>query len=1279
MSKPPVTPINTAISSTSTGRDRRPSSAIFIGSSGGVGFHPASSASGFSSPLPPLPVTSPLSSDSLSSVSPAFSISTSSSHSQSHSQLPSPPSTTAGSTGSAGDGDGDRDRDGVRDKDRPLRRVGTGLQKSGSSSSLEANKLGNRLSASLGLARDRVWEEEQNVEAELSEGELEGDHTARHQARNSERSETGRKTIISLDRDLNTSSKPLSGSETERERDRDRQSSRMQVRARTPDRRARSSSESNTNISVENDNDATPPASGRRTVRVGENSPRKQPTTSFSIVGTGRRSRTISLFERGRDDEADLPEPASPAPVPGPGPSTLTNRRARAPLPREFRSDRMSDYSGLDNKSIDDPQLERTSSPLSPRRVRDSRASTLRETRKNKRSYRLSLGDSRGSEHDRRSVDDTQSTSSAMYGGRRQTVRQSGSAESALARERGGEGGSRGFATSERSVVGESLRAAGLVRRSTVAGAAAHQTPIRDQNIVGDSRSTSATVGLVTMSPSRRRDRETPASRYSTVRLDADAFQPHNHVRAATSMAIYHDSAERDREDDRPLSVTASRRTLRSSLDGDRNRERDRPPSTLRFTPLSEAQISDRPGRGSSPFVSSQQQQQHSSSSSAPNTGTDHTRLLLDALQIFESHLSKPFPPSSSSAPSSTLSSTFPDLQAHATTLVQSAHTLNELLRTLTSRALESQVEAEIGDAPAQVDAGEMWRIVGAEYREGLRVSDDLVRVVTALLIVFGRVLRDVAKKNGGAPAATTSLGIERDRERGAESPDVGGSVISGGTGASSGQRSARSRHSLDGALRVRPIRRSTGMEGISLPSHPSGEGRRSVELGSPPLPLGGRRSTELGLSAARLQERENRERISGRRSMDGVGGYVSHAHSSSAETLKHERAFLDIPRPSTSLSFIRRDRERARRDPEDENEEDGEETARDTRRDRERRTTLDRLSLRRTVMPRLRDGLPTDFRFGSGSASANSSRVDLNEGVSRTQLSLLAQAQAQDSPTPAPRESLPSSSTLQPRRQLAIPPPLPSLPSESLFKEGNNNNSDNSGINIDVPLNNSAFPLPSASSSLIRSNSATGPESGAGSIRRRPKFSNTSITTIRGSISGLGSGPAPILTPSTPVPTTALSSNEVEIKGERSNLSGSTGTIANGGSVRVRSGTLSLRNLQERDRATRERLGQSSIADREREGNAPLEPRERDPERRSTDTLRKRAFSSASQSGSGEDSNLRASTSTTTHSSSSSTLSRIRTLRSRTRPRMSLDDVEFDGDAGTNTHMREASSPAVL
>lgn len=158
------------------------------------------------------------------------------------------------------------------------------------------------------------------------------------------------KAIISLDHELNTTSKPLSGSETERERDRDRQSSRMQVRARTPDHRARSSSESNTNVSVENDNDATPPASGRRTVRIGENSPRKQPTTSFSIVGTGRRSRAISLFERDRDDEAELPESASPAPVPGPGPSTLTNRRARAPLPREFRGDRMSDLSGLDNK-----------------------------------------------------------------------------------------------------------------------------------------------------------------------------------------------------------------------------------------------------------------------------------------------------------------------------------------------------------------------------------------------------------------------------------------------------------------------------------------------------------------------------------------------------------------------------------------------------------------------------------------------------------------------------------------------------------------------------------------------------------------------------------------------------------------------------------------------------------------------------------------------------------------------------------------------------------------
>lgn len=288
--------------------------------------------------------------------------------------------------------------------------------------------------------------------------------------------------------------------------------------------------------------------------------------------------------------------------------------------------------------------------------------------------------------------------------------------------------------------------------------------------------------------------------------------------------------------------------------------------------------------------------------------------------------------------------------------------------------------------------------------------------------------------------------------------------------------------------------------------------------------------------------------------------------------------------------------------------------------------------------------------------------------GLSQTNLHLLAQAQAQDSPTPAPRVP----STLNSKRPLAMPPPLPSLPSESLF---NRHEDDNNNIN-------SASPLTSFPPSAPLSTSGPGP----GSIRRRPKFSNTSITTVRGSISGLGSSSVPILSPSTSVPTTAVSNDEIEIKGGRSTggvngLTGNSGTTPGGtGSTRIRSGTLSLRDLQERDRITRERLGQTGTGERERETGVGSESREHDASR-NANTLRKRAFSSASNSQLEEDSNLRHNPSTLSisTSTSASTQSRIRTLRSRTRPRMSLDDVQFDGDGTATTHMREVSSPAAL
>lgn len=132
-----------------------------------------------------------------------------------------------------------------------------------------------------------------------------------------------------------------SGSETEREH---------------PNRVRPFSQDVNSHASDDND-PTTPPASARQYTPVIEhteprqrlrsapsspaklpatltpNTPRKQASTSFAVIGSGRRSRRVSIQQP--DDEGEDP----------PGPSTTTggsgNRKSRAPLPREFRDGRV--------------------------------------------------------------------------------------------------------------------------------------------------------------------------------------------------------------------------------------------------------------------------------------------------------------------------------------------------------------------------------------------------------------------------------------------------------------------------------------------------------------------------------------------------------------------------------------------------------------------------------------------------------------------------------------------------------------------------------------------------------------------------------------------------------------------------------------------------------------------------------------------------------------------------------------------------------------------------
>ncbi|KAJ6614796.1 hypothetical protein B0H10DRAFT_2220896 [Mycena sp. CBHHK59/15] len=275
-----------------------------------------------------------------------------------------------------------------------------------------------------------------------------------------------------------------------------------------------------------------------------------------------------------------------------------------------------------------------------------------------------------------------------------------------------------------RSLVGEGLRAAGLAGRGGG----------------GDVFSQERTPARVEWADSTR-------SR-SQSRLGG-------HGRAATSMADY--ASPRDgRDGDRGGDADEPRTRGRAGSALGRYRgpsvEREREVDRERYAP------------SPSPYGSVKRRQ------GSGGTGQqEHTKLMMDSLGMFEGHLSRV---------------AGGELVRSAQVLVGAAERLNAILRAGTSRALEEQIDAEVRgvDGVAGGDALiEVWRRVGGEYREGLRVSDELVRSVTGFLLGVGRVVRDFGGDGHGHGS---------DEGRNSASPDVGRAL--------DGRRSAESRRSSE-------------------------------------------------------------------------------------------------------------------------------------------------------------------------------------------------------------------------------------------------------------------------------------------------------------------------------------------------------------------------------------------------------------------------------------------------------------------------------------------------
>ncbi|KAJ7886990.1 hypothetical protein B0H13DRAFT_2666576 [Mycena leptocephala] len=260
--------------------------------------------------------------------------------------------------------------------------------------------------------------------------------------------------------------------------------------------------------------------------------------------------------------------------------------------------------------------------------------------------------------------------------------------------------------------------------------------------------------------------------------------------------------------------------------DRDRDRERASAPSPSPFGSVAQRRNGGGGGGGS---------------------GQEHTKLMGDSLAMFEGHLARV----------GHGDRTTHDLAQHAQKIVGAAERLNAILRGATAKALEEQIDAEVcgvdrdgeGGGGAQ-DLAEVWRRVGGEYREGLRVSDELVRGVTGLLLGVGKVGRDFGE------------GRRSDERRGSASPDAG----------RDGRRSVETRRSDD-----RP-RESTG-------------GARDSALGAQPSSVVNLRHEPMPPATLTRRLREHRE-------LSANGGIVASDSQDTVQLARHSHNVYD-PSPT--------------------------------------------------------------------------------------------------------------------------------------------------------------------------------------------------------------------------------------------------------------------------------------------------------------------------------------------------------------------------------------------
>ena len=327
-------------------------------------------------------------------------------------------------------------------------------------------------------------------------------------------------------------------------------------------------------------------------------------------------------------------------------------------------------------------------------------------------------------------------------------------------------------------------------------------------------------------------DPRTPANGASLHRSERVTYSGPQ-ARPKTSMADFRPI----NEDLPPNTAPAAVRTYKSSFTFDRDREGMVSRQTL-YTPFSTAP-QDRT------YGSPRTRPRETPALPLDEQAIEHIRLMDESLTMFEGQLSR-LPPMGD-----TSTTTVPEVFRNAQAVVRFSEQVNGMLRAATNRALDRLIETEVSDDSPnnEADMVGLWKDIGGDFRDMLRVSDELVRTMTGFLLGAGKVLRESSAISAGASNSLQHLrGASDDLSRrsgtDARSSTSAGTGSGRGSGSGDGIGGRDSRRSLDLPRLERDradlLRRASSRVDANVPS--SQRAPSSLLLRDPP-----RRQSPLG------------------------------------------------------------------------------------------------------------------------------------------------------------------------------------------------------------------------------------------------------------------------------------------------------------------------------------------------------------------------------------------------------------------------------------------------